>query len=139
MSNGPDFIGAYDACRAARRDIREMEAEEGSAKAHFKQAHKESQNADKAETRSDSLHHTFVAKGEQIKGESASQRADQHRQDAFEHLGQYNARMGHDPREGTPGDCNPFTVVRDHRAGAVADDILDKAVTDVLHILNSHL
>jgi hypothetical protein len=111
--SGPDLIGAYGACQAARRDIREMQAEEGSAKAHFQQADKETQNAGKAETTDDFMRHTGEAIEEGIKGDLASNRADQHRKDAFEHLGEYNAKMGRDPRNGTPAlgsdgpDCKP--------------------------------
>jgi hypothetical protein len=74
--SGPDLIGAYGACQAARRDIREMQAEEGSAKAHFQQAHKQFQDADKAETTGDIMHHTGEAIGEEIKGDLASIRLD---------------------------------------------------------------
>jgi uncharacterized protein with von Willebrand factor type A (vWA) domain len=130
MSNGPDLVGAYGACQAARRDIREMQAEEDSAKAHFEQAHKQSQNADKADNISDTMRHTSEAIEEQIKGDVASNRADQHRKDAYEHLGEYNAKMGRDPRKGTPAlgrdgpDCKP---VGDAMVKAAV-----KQVTDVM-------
>jgi hypothetical protein len=102
MSNGIDFAGASRACHAARRDIREMQAEEDSAKAHYKRAEKESQNAGKAETLGDNLRHAVEAGVEQAKGDEASHRADEHRKEAFQHLGEYNAKMGLDPRKGTP-------------------------------------
>ena len=111
--SGPDLVGAYGACQAARRDIREMHADEDSAKAHFEQAHKQSQNADKAETAGDIVGHTGEAIEEQIKGDLASASADQHCTDAFKHLGEYNAKMGRDPTKGTPAmgrdgpDCKP--------------------------------
>ena len=128
MSNGIDYAGASRACHAARRDIREMQAEEDSAKAHFKLAEKESQNADKAETIGDSLRHAVEAGVEQANGDEASHRADQHRQDAFQHLGEYNAKMGHDPRKGTPalGNDGPDCTMAD--AGKGVTDILLKGI-----------
>jgi hypothetical protein len=131
MSNGPDLIGAYGACQAARRDIREMQAEEDSAKAHFQQAEKQSQNVDKAETVGDIMQHTLEATEEQTKGELASQRADQHRKDAFEHLGEYNAKMGRDPRKGTPAlgsdgpDCKPVGDAMAKRVKVAAKGVTD--------------
>jgi hypothetical protein len=128
MSNGPDLVGAYGACQAARRDIREMQAEEDSAKAHFEQAHKQSQNADKADNLGDIMRHTAESFEEQIKGDVASNRADQHRKDAYEHLGEYNAKMGRDPRKGTPAlgkdgpDCKP---VGDAMAKAAVKEVTD--------------
>jgi hypothetical protein len=70
MSTGPDLIGAWDACQAARRDIREMHADEDAAKAHFQQAQKESLYADKAETLGDIVRHTWEAYQEESKGKS---------------------------------------------------------------------
>jgi hypothetical protein len=102
MSNRSDLVGAYGACQATRRDIREMQADEDSAKAHFQQAHKESQNVDKAETIGDIMKHASEAAEENTKGELASASADNHRNDAFKHLAEYHAKMGDDPRKGTP-------------------------------------
>jgi hypothetical protein len=130
MSNGPDVIGAYGACQAARRDIREMQADEDSAKAHFDTAHKEAQNADKAKTPDDKSKHQSEATKEKSKGESASQSADQHRKDAFKHLGEYNAKMGRDPRKGTPAvgkdgpDCKPLEPAVAKEIGKKINDAL---------------
>jgi hypothetical protein len=105
-------MGVVGACKDARRDIREMQADEDSAKDHFQRAHKEAQNADKAETVEDKKKHSLEAAEEKKKGESASQSADKHREDANKHLGEYYAKTGHDPRKGTPAgrdgpDCKP--------------------------------
>jgi hypothetical protein len=74
-------------CKVMDHNYREMQADEESAKAHFKQADKEYQDADKAETFSDFLRHTKGAIEEGAKGDADSQRADQHRDDAFKNLG----------------------------------------------------
>jgi hypothetical protein len=74
-------------CKVMDHNYREMQAEEDKAKAHFDLAKKESQNADKAETFRDFLRHTKGAIEEGAKGDAASQRADQHREDAFKNLG----------------------------------------------------
>jgi hypothetical protein len=122
MSNGVDFAGASRACHAARRNIREMQAEEDSAKAHFKRAEKESQNAVKAETLGDGWRHTMEEVVERQKGDEASHRADEHRKEAFQHLAEYNAKMGRDPRKGTPalGNDGPDCTMTDAAKG-VAD------------------
>jgi hypothetical protein len=113
MSNGPDLNAAVGACHAARSDIREMHADDDSAKVHHKQADKETQNAKKAEGFLDVMKHMAAANDEKTKGDAASKSADQHRKDAFKHLGDYNAAMGRDPTKGTPAtgrdgpDCKP--------------------------------
>jgi hypothetical protein len=130
MSNGPDVIGAYGACQAARRDIREMQADEDSAKGHFDTAHKEAQNADKAKTPADKSKHQSEATEEKNKGKAASESADKHRDDAFKHLGEYHAKMGHDPRKGTPAvgkdgpDCKPLEPAVAKEIGKKINDAL---------------
>jgi hypothetical protein len=141
MSNGPDLIGAYGACRAARSDIREMHADEDSAKVHHQQAHKESQNADKAEGFLDIMKHAAEAADEQTKGDAASQSADQHRKDAFKHLGEYNAAMGRDPTKGTPAmgrngpDCKPVEDAIAKGAKDVAKGVIKGAADIVTGVL----
>jgi hypothetical protein len=112
-TTGLDLYGAWDACQAARRDIREMHADEDAARAHFERAQKESLYADTAEGLGDIAGHTAKAYEEESKGKSASQSWAQHGMDASKHLEEYNAKMGRDPTKGTPEmgwdgpDCTP--------------------------------
>jgi len=128
MSNGIDYAGASRACHAARRDIREMQAEEDSAKAHFNRSEKEAQNATNAETSGDRTQHELEMLREGRKGDEASHRADEHRKDAFKHLGEYNAKMGRDPTKRTPalGKDGPDCTLVD--LGKMADDFARKAI-----------
>jgi hypothetical protein len=115
--SGPDLTGAAQACHAARDDIREMQAEDDKAKAHFEIAQKEAKYADQAKTAGDAGHaknHKEEATKEENESKAASQRAEQHGKDAFQHLGDYYAKMGRDPRKGIPPmgkdgpDCKPI-------------------------------
>ena len=137
MSNGPDLNAAVGACHAARSDIREMHEEEDFAKAHFRQAHKESQNADKAETVGDIVQHALKAGEQQAKGDAASQRADQHRKDADKHLGEYNAAMARwtplPAKMGRDGpDCGPV-----ERAAPMVKSIEDALHSMTMDAINS--
>jgi hypothetical protein len=111
MSNtGPDLIGAWNACSAARRDIREAHLDSVAAKEHFEQMHKEFQKAEKSETLGDVVRHTWQAVEEESKGKSAMQSSDKHFKDGSEHLKEYNAKWGrdHPTKEGSDGpDCTP--------------------------------
>ena len=135
MSNGPDLSGAVGACHAARRDIVEMHEAEDFAKAHFEQAHKEAQNADKAKTPDDKFDHHLKSTEEKNKGDSES--ADQHRQDAWKHQAEYYAKMGRDPTKGIPAsgkdgpDCKPARDAMVKEIGKQVPDAV-KQLTDGL-------
>jgi hypothetical protein len=126
MSNGPDLphlIGAYDACKAARRDIRERQADEASAKGHFEQAHTEAQNEKKAETPADKFRHHLEATKEKNKGKAASENAEKNKENANKHIGQYHAKMGHDP-------TTPPALGKDGPNCKPVEDAITKKLTD---------
>jgi hypothetical protein len=136
MSNGTDLSGAVGACRATRREVREMHVQENSAKVHHQQADKETQNAKKAVGIFSKLRHEMEAIDEQNKGDAAKRSADQHLKDANKHLGEYNAAMARwtplPAKMGRDGpDCGPVeraaSMVKEH------EDALHKMTMDAIN------
>jgi len=128
--SGPDLTGAVQACHAARNDIREMQADDAEAKKQFERETAEAKNAHKAETDGDAKYakqHNEAKTKAHNAGDTAKASAETHRQEAQMHLGEYYAKMGRDPRQGTPPlpkdgpDCKPVEKQATEQAKKQAD------------------